>query len=150
MRVVYAECMNVIYFYPVGNIREIRRCISQSERSSCRENARIASKPSILQTNIIDVCPSPYTLAQQLTHIELVGKREVRGVGLRLGDGGKFVNLKWAIKQIFRTKIRSKQITRWSIVPGSCHLNRDRTFHLRHCQIQFSGVAWETVSCCRS
>ena len=45
----------------------------------------LRANPASFQTNIIDVCPSPYTLAQQLTHIELVGEREVRGLDR---DGG--------------------------------------------------------------
>lgn len=76
--------------------------MSQGEESSLKVSVNASSisdklvafktKPPPIQKDILSICNDPYTLAQQLTHVELV-RRGKGGVGQRLAGeiitGGK-------------------------------------------------------------
>lgn len=76
--------------------------MSQGEESSLKVSVNASSisdklvafktKPPPIQKDILSICNDPYTLAQQLTHVELVRRRK-GGVGQRLAGeiitGGK-------------------------------------------------------------
>lgn len=67
--------------------------MSQGEESSLKVSVNASSisdklvafktKPPPIQKDILSICNDPYTLAQQLTHVELV-RRSKGGVGQRL------------------------------------------------------------------
>lgn len=74
--------------------------MSQGEESIVKVSLNASSdklvafktKPPPIQKDILSICNDPYTLAQQLTHVELVRKRrgggeERAGCGLERGQG---------------------------------------------------------------
>lgn len=74
--------------------------MSQGEESIVKVSLNASSdklvafktKPPPIQKDILSICNDPYTLAQQLTHVELVRKRrgggeERVGCGLERGQG---------------------------------------------------------------
>lgn len=70
--------------------------MSQGEESSLKVSVNASSisdklvafktKPPPIQKDILSICNDPYTLAQQLTHVELVRRRK-GGVRQRSGEG---------------------------------------------------------------
>lgn len=70
--------------------------MSQGEESSLKVSVNASSisdklvafktKPPPIQKDILSICNDPYTLAQQLTHVELV-RRGKGGVRQRSGEG---------------------------------------------------------------
>lgn len=45
------------------------------------------TKPPPIQKDMLSICSDPYTLAQQLTHVELVRRRAGGGAGVRQRSG---------------------------------------------------------------
>lgn len=53
-------------------LSQYEELIAKINAQSADRMAILKSKPQSIQRDIISVCSDPYTLAQQLTHIELV------------------------------------------------------------------------------
>ena len=61
-------------FQQLATLEKYEDVLSRVNAAASERMHSLRTNPAAFQTNIIDVCPSAYVLAQQLTHIELVRK----------------------------------------------------------------------------
>ena len=61
-----------LFHLQLATLEKYEDVLARVNTAAAERMHALRANPASFQTNIIDVCPSPYVLAQQLTHIELV------------------------------------------------------------------------------